>query len=257
MSDRKYRTFLPSNHRDDDIFLVSFPRSGNTWLSFLIAHAIKIYCRSDREINFFTVREVVPDIHHSRDLDALGPFGREDLPRIIKSHASYNRYYNRVILLVRDPRDVLPSYYRYLSTRGAFASDMSLSEMIRDAHYGVSAWIRHTESWYCTSLWHGQIVSLFRYEDFIKDAVTELGRLTNLLGIPLDEPDIRLAVELSSKDRMKSSEENHRSTAFKNFDRRPFVGKATSTGGKTLTDEDKAYIESSTKHVASIVGYDF
>lgn len=52
---RERRNFIPANAMAEDIYLVSFPKSGNHWLRFLLANAIKTHFTIDREVNFFTI----------------------------------------------------------------------------------------------------------------------------------------------------------------------------------------------------------
>ena len=42
----------------DDIFIVSYPKSGNTWLRFLVANIVF----PDREINLSNIESTIPDI---------------------------------------------------------------------------------------------------------------------------------------------------------------------------------------------------
>ena len=107
----KYRRLTSKQMRNDDIYLVSYPRSGNTWISFLITNVVKLYLNLNIEVNFFNMHTFIPDIHQSRDIPIALQF--PPFRRIIKSHSSYNPFYKNIFLLVRDPRDVMVSYYYF------------------------------------------------------------------------------------------------------------------------------------------------
>src|ERR1700685_1517671 len=89
----------------DDTFLVSFPRSGNTWIRFLIANLLN----PGIEVSFTNIERLIPDTasKSSRTMK------REARPRIIKSHEYFDVRYPKVIYIVRDPRDVALSYYDF------------------------------------------------------------------------------------------------------------------------------------------------
>src|ERR1035438_2079637 len=64
----------------DDIFLVSYPRSGNTWTRFLLGNLIN---QSD-PVRFSNVESRIPEIYFNRDR-----FLRQlPRPRMLKSHES-------------------------------------------------------------------------------------------------------------------------------------------------------------------------
>lgn len=65
----------------DDIFLTSYPRSGNTWSRFLIGNLIY----QDEPTTFLNVEERIPEIYFNSDhrLRAL------IRPRILKSHECF------------------------------------------------------------------------------------------------------------------------------------------------------------------------
>ncbi|MDF1672840.1 MAG: sulfotransferase domain-containing protein [Vicingaceae bacterium] len=98
------------NILNDDIFLVSFPKSGNTWLRFIIANLI-----SDEEISFENIDQYVPDLYISHKI-----VNSKKERRILKSHNTYFRYYPKTIYIYRDYRDVLVSYYLYQSALNKF-----------------------------------------------------------------------------------------------------------------------------------------
>src|SRR5205085_6950732 len=94
-------TVLPT-----DVFLVSYPRSGNTWLRFLLANAL----RPAEPATFATFGEVVPDIYDETDRELR----RRPSPRVLKSHEPFDRRYRRGAYLAPPPADVAVSYYHSL-----------------------------------------------------------------------------------------------------------------------------------------------
>jgi hypothetical protein len=247
---------LPSNHVVEDIFLVSYPKSGNTWLRFLIANAIKVHYQIEQEVNFFTILGIIPSPRGRTDLKSTGPFGRTDLPRIIKSHSAYNPYFYRVILLVRDPRDVMVSYYNYLKGLKQISENVNLSQLIRHPKHGIESWVKHSESWYYHNYEGRQIVKIFRYEDFLSAPQVQLAAVMECLGVKMDEINLEKAIALSSKENMKESEKKHRSTNLTNKDI-PFIRQAAASKGQSLSDTDRKFIEDASRKIARNFGYQF
>lgn len=251
-----YEHLLPIDHKLEDIFLVSFPKSGNTWLRFLVANAIKVKFKIDRQVNFFSIHDIIPDIQLSRNICNQGPFGQQNIPRIIKSHSSYNPYYHRVIFLVRDPRDALISYYYFLKNYEKVPSDWDLSQFVRSSKYGAQAWATHTESW-CFTKNSSQNIQLLSYEELLSDPHEQLRRVMNLIGFSLTGSELDEAVMLSSKENMKQSEWQHKSTYSVKTQKTAFVRQGKATGGKELSDEDRQYVEEVTRLIAEKIGYQF
>jgi hypothetical protein len=255
--EREYKIFLPKNPRADDVYLASYPRSGNTWLSFLIANAIKEHYNIDREVNFFSIVDVIPSVHlKSKDINPQGIFSRNDLPRIIKSHYGYNPYYNRVLFLVRDPRKVLVSHYQFLRERKFISESQTLSEFIRTERHGATRWFNHAKGWYL-GYSAGQIVQVFRYEDLVSDPKAQLSRLMDLLGVHLSEAELQAAIDASSKENMKKSQDSHRSTYLIKELKTTFVNSERTGKDSVLSDEDKKFIEDETREIAQMLGYDY
>src|SRR6201993_2221688 len=74
---------------DDDTFIVSYPRSGNTWTRFLIANLL----HPEEPATFVNIGRLVPDaeIQSSRYMRGVPS------PRVIKSHTYFDPRYPRVI----------------------------------------------------------------------------------------------------------------------------------------------------------------
>jgi hypothetical protein len=86
----------------DDTFIVSYPRSGNTWTRFLIANLL----HPDQPATFANIERLVPD----SEAQSSRYFKSIPRPRVIKSHQYFDPRYKKVIYIVRDPRDVALSY---------------------------------------------------------------------------------------------------------------------------------------------------
>ena len=67
----------------DDLFIVSYPRSGSTWLRFLIGSLIR-----EGPVTIQNIEQVIPDIHvnSSRFLISI------PRPRLMKSHEYFDRH---------------------------------------------------------------------------------------------------------------------------------------------------------------------
>src|SRR5580700_5193940 len=104
----------------DDTFVVSYPRSGNTWTRFLIASLVF----PSEVVTFTNIDRMIPDTS-SQSNRALK---RTPRPRIIKSHQYFDPRYRRVIYIVRDPRDVALSYYDFQRKYRQIADNYPLAD---------------------------------------------------------------------------------------------------------------------------------
>lgn len=126
--------------RDSDVFLASYPRSGNTWISFLIYELL-----TGKEAAFEDVNRIVPNVARSSE-------GREGLPgrgRFLRTHELPRREYRKSIYLVRDVRDVVISEYEFLRFLGLFDQDLDefLKMFLKGRVNGLGGWLNHVRSW--------------------------------------------------------------------------------------------------------------
>src|SRR5207249_5512725 len=106
----------------DDVFLVSYPRSGNTWTRFLIANL----AHPNEPTNFANIESRIPEIYLFPDRVLLNL----PRPRILKSHECFDPRYKRTIYIVRDPRDVAVSYYYYAIKRKRIEEGYPLDDFV-------------------------------------------------------------------------------------------------------------------------------
>ncbi|MGD0757333.1 MAG: sulfotransferase domain-containing protein [Candidatus Sulfotelmatobacter sp.] len=239
----------------DDTFLVSFPRSGNTWTRFLVCNLIN----PDDPVNFAQLESRIPEIYDVTDRN-LRAFPR---PRIIKSHECFDPRYKKIVYIVRDPRDVLISYYEFQLKRRVISEELSLEEFVprfmeSEIEPKTGSWRDHVVSWTATRGGQKNFL-LLRYEDMLADTQKESAKIASFLGLDSSPERIARAVALSSADRMRKLEKEQ-SRQWKETKKtrqdKPFVRKAASGGWKTiLSEKSVAQIESAWGGVMRSAGY--
>jgi hypothetical protein len=115
----------------------------------------------------------------------------------------------KVVLLYRDPRDVVVSLYFHKLKRSRRRMNVDISTFIRDAHYGIGNIVRVLNLWRARLADHPACLWL-RYEDMKADAARELKRLLEFAGIPgVREDLVREAVAFADFENMKRMEANN------------------------------------------------
>ncbi len=220
----------------DDTFLVSYPRSGNTWTRFLVCNLIN----PDDPVTFAQIESRIPEIYDVTDR-ALRAFPR---PRIIKSHESFDPRYKKIIYIVRDPRDVLLSYYEFQLKRRVITEECGLEAFVprfmeSEFEPKTGSWRDHVLSWTATRGGQQNFL-LLRYEDMLADTPQEGTKIASFLGLDSSSERITRAVALSSADRMRTLEKEQAGEwkeTSKTRQDKPFVRNATSGGWKSALPE--------------------
>jgi hypothetical protein len=192
----------------DDTFVVSYPKSGNSWVRFLIAHLVA----AGRPVDFSSVQEIVPGI----DFVSANKLAGLRRPRILKSHEYFDPRYPKLLYLVRDPRDVVVSYYHHDLRRRLIAEGYPLEQYVgrflagRLDPYG--SWQEHVGSW-LGAREHDPAFLLLRYEDLSAAPQRGLRRIAEFLGLCPSDAEIALACERSSFEAMRKLERFQAETA--------------------------------------------
>jgi len=227
----------------DDTFIVSYPRSGNTWTRFLVANLL----RPEEPVTFAEIERIIPDAEaqSSRYLQRI------PRPRVIKSHEYFDHRYKRVIYIVRDPRDVALSYYnfqrKYRQIQDGYPLDRYVSDYVngRLGSDDWGTWGENVGSW--LACMGRPNFLLLRYEDMIADAIPQLARVAAFLKVKSDPQLLATAVERSSAPRMRELERVQTNEWISTKNKRsdiPFIGTAVSGLWKTrLPVESVAEIE--------------
>ncbi len=97
--------------RPSDVFIVSYPKSGNTWVRFLLANLLA----PEAQISFRNIENYVPNIYKS-----CATLEERQGRRYIKSHHPCYELYPKTVYVYRDGRDALVSYYHYAIGKKVF-----------------------------------------------------------------------------------------------------------------------------------------
>lgn len=217
-----------------DAFLISFPKSGRTWLRLMLGRTFQ---------NHYTIDH--PDwLRHVMELDIL-PDLEPRVPLVRVTHDAYPdwkkpseldrpgaRYRrSRVIFLVRDPRDVAVSLFfehskrlspkkaeRLQSHKAALRAlpagrvrqyEGNIDDFVRGEIGGFDTIVRYFNLW-AEDRGIPEGFLLVRYEDLHDDPAREVRRILGFLGrSDIDDRCMAEAIEFAKFDNMRKLEEQN------------------------------------------------
>lgn len=215
----------------DDVVLALFPKTGSTWVRYFLFNLLCLEERGSGEVSIDEMNEVMPEYGHP-SLFQEWPF--KSCPRVIKTHRSRNKALSNrpTVLVVRDPRDVVVSFYHYAKASKNIGFDGSLKEFIRHPTRGLESFFKQFNSW------RDQAELVIRYEDLKDDPVGQFTNLVDYLNIPASRGNIDLAVSRSSMDQMRKAQETSRAFKDKFSEGFVFARSGASRQWEGLFDEE-------------------
>ncbi|XP_069804567.1 sulfotransferase 2B1-like [Dendropsophus ebraccatus] len=195
--------------RDDDVFLVSYPKSGTTWM-------IEILSLIRRSGDFTWCREV-PNFMRIPWLDVSG-IGEKlvdgcESPRFLASHLpiqcfpkSFFSSKAKIIYIARNPKDVLVSLYHFAHMSYVVKKPNGFDEFMEDFLQGrvpFGSWFEHLKGW--MQMKDNKNFLFVTYEDLIQDHRGTIKKICTFLEKELEEQVIDLIVEHSTFSSMKNN----------------------------------------------------
>lgn len=192
----------------EDAFLASYPRSGTTWLRFLLYELL-----GEEAARFGTIKRVVPAVgKHGGALVTMGDKGR-----MIQTHEPYCERDRKVVYVVRDPRSVMLSEYSWQERLGLEPG--SLDRFIADFLAGRSnpwgSWDDHVRFWLASEPARRGHLHLVRYEDLRRNTHEALTEILSFLEQPRDRRAIDDAIESNSLENMRAKEDAARRSGWR------------------------------------------
>jgi hypothetical protein len=178
----------------DDVFVAGYPKSGNTWMQYLLAGVI--FGSDARLVPDSLIQDLVPDVHYKTF------YRRYITPTFFKTHELPQPRHRKVVYLVRDGRDVMVSYFHHLTVLG---KSVDFSKLIATGE-GLfpCRWHEHIEAWAANP--YGAEMITISYETLKSDAVTALERICEFAGVERERTYLELAVRNSSFEILRAKE---------------------------------------------------
>ena len=184
----------------NDVFVANYPRSGSTWLRFML---FEILTQKDAE--FDDVNRHIPDVGGQRDAAALLP----NQGRLIKTEEPFRPDYRRAVYIVRDGRDVALSEYAYEKAQGWIdcSFDNYLKTFVNGNASPYGSWKEHVRSWIESPLnAHGDLM-LVSYPELKQKTEGTLTRIAEFLKVRVTAQAIQNAIRNNSLQNMRKKED--------------------------------------------------
>lgn len=180
-----------------DVILAGYPKSGNTWLQYMLADLyFGIDASGARD-------EVIQNLVPALDSRYGRYFRRYADPMVLRTHDFPRPEFRRVIYLIRDGRDVLTSYVNYLKLWKE-NEHLDPARMMESRFLGIPAWEDHVAAWAENPF--GAEIHRVRYEDLKSDPAGELKGICEFIGMEVSPEKIGRAVEHSRFEVMRERE---------------------------------------------------
>ncbi len=171
---RESRFLKQCNVGSQDVFIASFPKSGNTWLRFILARALY----DEKTINTVNIDERFPSVHQN-DVVKMKSLAS---PRYIKTHHAYFDLYPKTVYIYRDYRAVAVSAWFHAKNKSSFKG--SLEEFIEsDLLVSFGPWYWHLETAFAWKEKHPERILILRYEDVLHDTHKAITGLLNFIKL--------------------------------------------------------------------------
>lgn len=200
--------------READWVLLSFGKSGRTWFRVMLSR-------------FYQLKYGLP----SGELLEFDNYSRmsPDAPKVLFTHNNYIRDYvgdwssldyyrgKKVVMLVRDPRDVAVSQYfqwRYrmrprkklINKYPPHGTEVEIFDFVRNEDCGIPRIVEYLNVVADAMQTMGDDLLLIRYEDMRTEPAEVLRKVFEFVGTPGSEEQIQEAVDYAAYENMKKLE---------------------------------------------------
>ena len=200
--------------QEADWALVSWGKSGRTWFRVMLSRFYQLHYGLETDYML-----------ECDNFHALNPAA----PKVLFSHNNYIRdHYNhgddlaqyrgkKLVLLVRDPRDVAVSQYfqwsyrmrprkKALNAYPAHGSEVAIYDFVRNPDCGIPRIVAAFNAWARSLPELGADVLVVRYEDLRRDPAEVLRQVVSFTGVDPDPAHIEAAKDYAAYENMKKRE---------------------------------------------------
>ncbi|KAL7987823.1 hypothetical protein Chor_006742 [Crotalus horridus] len=197
--------------RDDDIFIITYPKSGTIWTQNIVSLILHEGHRDETEN--ITLLDRAPWLEYNLlHVDFIS----RPSPRLFTSHLPYylvpkglRSRRAKIIYVLRNPKDILVSSYHFNNTNNNNKDFSTFFERFLAGKVLCGLWLDHVEGWYAHKS-NFNILFLF-YEEMKKDLRSSVLKICNFLGRELTEKEVDDVVDKAALNNMKvDSRTNYR-----------------------------------------------
>jgi hypothetical protein len=187
-----------------DVMLISYKKSGRTWLTMMLSRCLASHALLE-DVDYLAndlIGGSVAGLPHIRISHDDNPHWKT-AEKLARSKRRYR--HKKVILLVRDPRDVVVSLY-FQRTRRDRAYTGTLHDFLHEPEGSLDTILAYYNNW-ARQKAQPRGFCLVRYEDLKADAAREVQRILRFAGVdPVIDAHVRDAVRFGSFENMRALE---------------------------------------------------
>jgi len=179
--------------KNESIYVIGFPKSGNTWLTRLLADSLKM--RVGIGMNGLDKDEIATDVNTRLNL----PFNT--IYTIRKTHFLPNQLkkfrgedVKKGVYIYRDIRDIIVSSYFYKNKKEKFNKKKFIiytKNFIEHGWRNIGIWSNHMYKWEKYAKTSNANITFISYELLLKDTITQIKRIINSIKLEIPK-DIHL-----------------------------------------------------------------
>ncbi|CAH0554475.1 unnamed protein product [Brassicogethes aeneus] len=264
--------------RDDDVWLISFPRTGSTWcqeMIWLISNNLDFETAQNTPQQFrapliemstvlFEFAESIKDLLSTSN--AIDFVENMPSPRFIKSHLplqllpyQLDKVKPKVIYTLRNPKDMCVSYYHHCQMfhNLSMPFEVFADFFLNDALPMGSVWNHYLSFW---NKRHETNVLVLKYEEMKKNIRGTLRKIADHLEKPLSDSDMDRLCEFLTVNKMRENKgcnlqdfidkkngENYYKRTGEHFIRKGIVGDWKNYMSHELSERFDKWIEENTR----------
>ncbi|XP_023505212.1 amine sulfotransferase-like isoform X1 [Equus przewalskii] len=192
--------------RDDDVFIVTYPKSGTIWAQQILS---SIYFEGHRnKTEMVETLDGVPFLEYAAGkIDQL----KRPSPRLFSSHLPYylapkgvKNKRAKIIYIYRNPKNILVSYFHFSNMMAGLQAADDIEDFMKmffDGKVTGSLCFDHIRGWYEHR--HDFNILFMMYEEMRKDLRSSVLKISSFLERQLNEEDVEAVVKQATFENMK------------------------------------------------------